>query len=62
MTDKEYIDKAFDFIVEQLEADPGPVCEVLHQIPEEADVCARDCQNLDHFCLLRFFKYYKKKD
>jgi len=61
MSDKEYLDKAIDFIVER-EEDNDYICEMLHEIPEEHDICAKDCQNLDHFCVLRFLKYYNKEE
>jgi hypothetical protein len=60
MTDKEYLDLALEYIIDIDYTDN--ICETLHNIPEEMDVCARECQNLDRFCILRFLKYYKKND
>ena len=62
MSDKEYLDKALDLIVEVLKDDPTFVCDVLHDIPEEEEICARECENFDRFCLLRYLKYHKKDE
>ena len=62
MTDKEYLDRAIIFIVELVDGDPAPICDLLTSIPEEAEICAEDCQNLDHFCVLRYLKHYKKEE
>ncbi len=59
MTDSQYLDKALDFIVEQEEVNDY-ICTELHDIPEELKVCAKDCQNLNRNCVLRFLKHYKK--
>jgi hypothetical protein len=61
MTDKEYLDKAIEYIIEFLDGD-DKVCEKLLSIPEEHELCALDCKNLDRFCLYRFLKYYKRCD
>ena len=55
MTDSQYLDVALDFIVEREESDDY-ICERLHDIPAEFDICARDCQNLDRICVLRYLK------
>lgn len=60
MTDKEYLDRALDFIVQGIPEEN--ICEELLDIPEEADICERDCQNLDRFCVLRYLKYYNMKE
>ena len=60
MTDTEYMQRAIAFIVER-EEDDDHICETLHNIPEEFEICARDCQNLDRFCVLRFLEHYKEK-
>lgn len=60
MTDSQYLDKALDFIVEQEESNDY-ICTRLHEIPEEYEVCAKDCQNLDRICVLRFLKRYKNE-
>jgi len=59
MTDSEYLDKALDFIVEREENNDYICCE-LHKIPDEEDLCAKDCQGVDRQCVLRFLKYYQK--
>ena len=61
MTDKEYLDKALEFIVEREESNDY-ICEMLHRIPKESELCANDCQNLDRFCVLRFLENYKKDE
>lgn len=55
MTDSQYLAVALDFIVER-EGRDDYICERLHDIPEEYKVCARDCQNLDRICVLRYLK------
>ena len=60
MTDSQYLDKALDFIVEQ-EKENDYICTRMHEIPEEYEVCANDCQNLDRICVLRFLKRYKNE-
>ena len=60
ISDKEYLDRAIDFIVDR-EEENDYICEKLHEIPEEFKVCSEDCQNLDHWCILRFLKHYKIK-
>ena len=42
MTDKEYLDKALDVIVELHEDDPSYFCETLHEIPEENEFCSKN--------------------
>lgn len=59
MTDSQYLDKALDFIVER-EQDGDYICCALHDIPEEEEICAKDCQNLCRNCVLRFLENYKK--
>ena len=60
LSDKEYLDRAIDFIVDR-EEENDYICEKLHEIPEEFKICSEDCQNLDHWCILRFLKHYKIK-
>lgn len=60
MTDSQYLDKALDFIVEQ-EKENDYICTRMHEIPEEYEVCANDCQNLDRICVLRFLKRYNNE-
>ena len=60
ISDKEYLDRAIDFIVDR-EEENDYICEKLHEIPEEFKICSEDCQNLDHWCILRFLKHYKIK-
>lgn len=60
LSDKEYLDRAIDFIVDR-EEENNYICEKLHEIPDEFKVCSEDCQNLDHWCILRFLKHYKTK-
>ena len=60
ISDKEYLDRAIDFIVDR-EEENDYICEKLHEIPEEIKICSEDCQNLDHWCILRFLKHYKIK-
>jgi hypothetical protein len=59
MTDSQYLDKALDFIVEREQSDDY-ICELLHEIPEEGEICRNDCQGLNRICVLKFLKYYKK--
>ena len=59
ISDKEFLDRAIDYIIEVDGTDN--ICEKLHDIPEEHIFCERDCQNLDHWCVLRFLKHYKIK-
>ena len=61
MTDKEYLDKALEFIVEREESNDY-ICEMLHRILEESELCAKNCQNLDRFCVLRFLENYTKDE
>lgn len=59
MTDKEYLDRACEYIAEQ---DGGSrICDLLHDIPNERDFCEENCENLDRFCVLRYLKYYKNE-
>ena len=60
MTDSQYLDKALDFIVEQ-EEDDDYICTRMLEIPEEYEICVKDCQNLDRICVLRFLKRYKNE-
>ena len=60
MIDSQYLDKALDFIVEQ-EKENDYICTRMHEIPEEYEVCANDCQNLDRICVLRFLKRYNNE-
>jgi hypothetical protein len=60
ISDKEYLDRAIDFIIDR-EEENDYICEKLHEIPEEFKICSEDCQNLDHWCILRFLKHYKIK-
>ena len=60
ISDKEYLDRAIDFIVDR-EEENDYICEKMHEIPEEFKICSEDCQNLDHWCILRFLKHYKIK-
>ena len=59
MTDSQYLDSALDFIVEREERDDY-ICSELLEIPEEYEMCRRDCQNLCRNCVLRFLENYKK--
>lgn len=59
MTDSQYLDNALDFIVEREEADDY-ICESLHEIKEEYEVCANDCQNMNRNCVLRFLRHYRE--
>ena len=63
MTDTQYLDVALDFIVER-EGGDDYICERMYDIPEEYEICARDCQNLDRICVLRFLKelWQRKND
>ena len=61
ITDKELLDRAIDFIVWR-EEENDYICEELHRIPEEFKLCAEDCQNLDHWCVLRFLMHYKPQE
>ena len=61
ISDKELLDRAIDFIVWR-EEENDYICEELHKIPEEFKLCAEDCQNLDHWCVLRFLMHYKPKE
>ena len=63
MTDSQYLAVALGFIVER-EGRDDYICERLHDIPEEYEICARDCQNLDRICVLRFLKelWQRKND
>ena len=60
MTDSQYLDKALDFIVEQ-EKEDDYICTRMLEIPEEYEVCASDCQNLNRNCVLRFLKRYNNE-
>lgn len=59
MTDSQYLTNALDFIVER-EQDNDYICERLHEIPKEFDICAKDCQNLCRNCVLRFLENYEQ--
>ncbi len=61
MKDSQYLCNAIDFIVER-EEDGDFICEQLHDIPEEFEICASDCQNLNRICILRFLKHYKEAE
>ena len=60
MTDSQYLDKALDFIVEQEENDDY-ICTRMLVIPEEYEICVKDCQNLNKNCVRRFLKRYKNE-
>lgn len=60
MTDSQYLDKALDFIVEQ-ERENDYICTRMLEIPEEYEICVKDCQNLNKICVLRFLKRYKNE-
>lgn len=60
MTDSQYLDKALDFI-EEREGGDDYICTRLHDIPEEFEICANNCQNLNRICVLRFLKLWKRK-
>lgn len=62
MTDKDYLDRALELIVELTEDDPSDICCELHAVPEEQAFCAEHCEEFDRFCLLRYLKYYKGKE
>ena len=59
MTDSQYLTNALDFIVER-EQDNDYICERLHEIQKEFDICAKDCQNLCRNCVLRFLENYEQ--
>lgn len=59
MNDAKYLDKAIDFIVER-EKDDDYICCALSDIPDEENLCAKECQCLGRQCVLRFLKYYQK--
>ena len=61
MTDSQFLDKALNFIVER-EEDNDYICEKLHEIPEEHNICAEDCENINRSCILRFLKHYKEEE
>jgi hypothetical protein len=52
------LSKALDFIINYSDCDI--VCETLSYIPEEDDICANNCENMNGECVLRFLKHYKK--
>ena len=58
MTDKEYLDKALDLIVELTDANCD-ICERLCKMPEEDAICSEHCNNFDKNCVLRYLKYYE---
>ena len=60
MTDKDYLDRALDFIVSGIPEEN--ICEELLDIPEEAEFCSEKCENLNQFCVLRFLEHYKKEE
>lgn len=60
MTDSQYLDKALNFIVKQ-EEDNDYICTRMLEIPEEYEICVKDCQNLNKICVLRFLKRYKNE-
>lgn len=43
MTDSQYLTNAVDFIVER-EQDNDYICERLHEIPKEFEICAKTAQ------------------
>lgn len=53
-------DAALDFILRLIEDDPTFICDELHQIDGEPEVCEKNCTEFGRGCLLRFLKYYKK--
>ena len=59
MQDKELLNEALDFIVER-EQDNDYICDVLNSIPEETDICAETCQNLNKSCVLRLLRRRNK--
>lgn len=61
MTDSQYLCNALDFIVER-EEENDYICEKLHDIPQEFEICARDCQNINRNCVLRFLEHYKEAE
>lgn len=61
MTDSQYLCNAIDLIVEREEANDY-ICEQLHSIPKEFEICANDCQNLNRNCVLRFLEHYKEEE
>ena len=60
MTDSQYLDVALDLIVAR-EEDGDYICTSLHEIPEELEICARDCKNLIRICVLRYLKVLWKE-
>jgi len=61
LSDKEYLDRAIDLIIQLTEDDPSFMCEKLHNYKKENRLCAETCENFDHFCVLRYLKYHKIK-
>lgn len=59
MTDSQYLNVALDFIVSR-EKDNDYICEKLHDIPEELDICTTDCVSLCRNCVLRFLEHYNE--
>ena len=55
-------DKACDLTLEIIEDDPSFICDALHQIEGEMEICEKNCTEFSRGCLLRFLKYYKKGD
>lgn len=53
------LEKALDFIVEREEPNDF-ICEKLHDIASEFDVCVKNCENLTKYCVLRYLQHYEK--
>lgn len=61
LIDNNYLANAVDFILER-EQDNDYICERLHEIPKEFEICANDCQNMCRNCVLRFLENYKTEE
>lgn len=55
-----FLEKALDFIVEREESNDF-ICEKLHDIASEFDVCSKNCENLTRYCVLRYLRHYGKE-
>lgn len=60
MTNEQLLENALDYI-EEIVQDEDWICTGLHNIPEEYDYCADNCENLSKDCIKRYLKHYKKE-
>lgn len=58
MTQKQLLDNAIDYIRSLVQYDDW-ICEKMLDIPEEAEFCDANCENISKRCVLRFLKHYK---